>query len=96
MLASATHHDLIALVLEVVVALELLYDGILERIDTADGRVLGEAVHNGVDGSPLDVCGRVKVGLARTKAHNVQALALRAFSLAAIARVADGFRETAR
>ena len=64
LLASRRRDYLARLVVEVVVALELELDRILERRSSAHRRVLGLSRVERLDGGPLDVLRRVEVGLA--------------------------------
>jgi len=60
-LAAAGDDDLVARVVQAVVALELGPDGILQLGDAVGGRILGEPLLEGLDGGGLDVGRGVEV-----------------------------------
>src|SRR6185436_16516394 len=70
------HQDLVALVGNLVVALELRNDRVLELDDAVDVRVTREALADRVDTRVRDVDRRVEVRLAGTQADDVLALGL--------------------
>ena len=63
--------DLAGRVGEVVLALELGADRLLQLRDAIGGRVFGLAIANRLDGGVLDIVRRVKVRLARAKTNHV-------------------------
>jgi hypothetical protein len=68
------HENLVALVADVVVALELRDDRVLELDDAVDIRVTREALADRVDAGVGNVRGRVEIRLAGTQADDVLAL----------------------
>src|SRR5690606_16041999 len=72
--SAGAHNGLLRLVVEAVFALELGNDGLTQFRDTGNRRVLRFAAIDRVDGSLLDIRGRVEVGLARSETNHVLAL----------------------
>ena len=78
-LAAAGDDDLRRLVVEAVLALELVGDGLAQLGDAAAGRVFGEAGGERGSGGVLDVLGGVEVRFAGAKADDVFAGGLHGF-----------------
>jgi len=74
MFAAAVDDDLAWLVLDAVVALELVGDSLAQFRDAAARRVLGEAVGQRLRGGVLDVLRRVEVRLTGAEADDILAL----------------------
>ena len=80
-LRAVGDHDLARLVVQAVVAQELLADGLLEVHRARSGRIPRHALVQGLLCGLADVLGRIKIRLARAKAHDVQALGLHLLGL---------------
>ena len=90
LLAAGANGDLARLVVEPVLALELLDDRVLELGDAVDVRVFRSlSAFDRLDRRLLDVVGRVKIRLAGTKADHVAA---GQFERARLVRDGDGRR----
>jgi hypothetical protein len=76
LLGAAGHQHLVGLVLDLVVAAELLADGLAQLEDALDGRVLGAPGADGLDRRGLDVLRRIEIRLAGAEADDVAAGAL--------------------
>ena len=81
MLAAAVYDDLVRLVLDAVVAMELVGDRLAQFRDTAAGRVFGEAVGQRLRGGVLNVLRRVEVRLTGAEADDVLASGAQFFGL---------------
>ena len=85
------------LVLDAVVALELVGDSLAQFGDAATWRVLGEAVGQRLRGGIFNVLRRVEVRLTGAKADDVLRLRARSsLALAEMASVSEGASDTAR
>ncbi len=96
MLAAAVDDDLPRLVLDAVIALELVGDRLAKLRDAAARRVLGEAVGQRLRGSVLDVLRCVEVRLTGAKPMTSSPWARNSLALAEMASVSDGTSEAAR
>ena len=86
-LAAGADDGLRDLVVEPVLALELLDDRFAQRVDAGDRRVLGLAAADRIDRRLLDVVGRVEIRLADREADDIDA---RGFQLARLLGHRDG------
>ena len=87
LLAAGRDDRLGRLVVEAVLALELLGDRLAQGNDAGDRRVFGFAAADGGDGRLLDMVGRVEIRLAHRQADDVPALVL---EVARLLRHGDG------
>ena len=74
LLGARAHENLVALVGDLIVALELRDDGVLQLDDAVDVRVTREALADRLDAGFGDVRGRIEVRLAGAQADDVLAL----------------------
>ncbi len=89
-LGADAHADVLVLRTPAPRALRRLADGLLERRNACDGRVLGAAGVDGALGRFAHVLGRLEVGLADAEREDVDALGLELQGLGFIASVMLG------
>jgi hypothetical protein len=79
--AAAGDQDLRPFVSQSVVPLKFMDDRVLQLIDPADGRILGEAFFNRTNRRTFDAVRRVEVRFTGAKADYIDALSLHRFGL---------------
>ena len=74
MLPARIHGDLLRRIIDVVVALELVDNGLLEWSNAINCRIFRLPVADCLNGCILNEVGRVEIGLSRRKADNIDPL----------------------
>ena len=82
LLGAVTDNDFARLVIEVIIALELLADGGAQFGGSGTGSVLGESGIQGLNRGSLDMLRCIKIGLAGTKTVDVNSLGTQGLGLA--------------